>query len=752
VLPVKVTRSRSAAEIRRHAESIGVVDVEAFVERFSGAELVRSRSVEVFILGAEGGGKTSLVRALATGSPARSRSSSGEVAGSGSDSGSSFDGGDARGAGGGAESDRSSPLFGVSQTAWKTEMGVNFSIWDFQGSPEHVPTHRLFLHADALYILVFDAGRKLEDTQTYVETWASVIASRVVGAHLMLVGTRADSPFLCGAKGHARRSELLSTLEAYAERASGQDAIRVQAGMLVNLHPDEWSRNDCRQLQRACETAGMAIVSKREWIPKDIVRLRNVIKQHARDAPVQTCAEFSEFVLHQLQLPTKRALPLSTINLMIRWGWILAKPHCHEPALADTVFLDPFWLAQMMANLARAFSGEARPPNGVVSRESLEAVWRDQDKHIVDVLILLLKDTELIFDFRDGDDENDRATQVLIPSLLPPKTTAETNAALARLDSSGRLTLLGSHFTYTLSRYPAGLLNQLFARVAVDYELDSSSFVGWQSGFAARVPAGLFQVELKRGQALVLTSTSSSARFQFEKSLLEFVRDAYVGITIFRNGAGIEWSSDQATVIQQRSEVMEFDSQLDVIEERILGAGSFGIVAVVAGTGRNPVLLDGSTYAMKYLHPQPARLASESSLEFEREFKLMRKMTPCQYCVSAIAAQYDRHISPPRLTHVLMPLYEKSLAAVLAQRLEDLDQIGWFDASETETWLEQLAQGADFLHHLGYAHLEYVNPPPLDGHLSFTPAIIILLFFVFGLTSAGVLCCAASKPKTFWCD
>jgi C-terminal of Roc, COR, domain len=192
-----------------------------------------------------------------------------------------------------------------------------------------------------------------------------MIATRAQGARVLFVGTRMDDDVFKGPDGAKIKQRLDDKLSAVAARAvaNGDVAFVSSRVFLVDaLHGT--TNND--ELLSTIIRAGVDVVKTRSAVPASLLKLQRVLRKHAVHHKVMSKEDFT-----QLCFSTTGASVALLPRVLKEWGWI---EHFYDtPNLSNCVFLDPQWVAKMMAAVVKRVGVR---PSGEVSILQMADAWK----------------------------------------------------------------------------------------------------------------------------------------------------------------------------------------------------------------------------------------------------------------------------------------------------------------------------------------------------------------------------------------
>jgi internalin A len=248
---------------------------------------------------------------------------------------------------------------------------MELSTWDFGGQQIYHAMHQFFLTDRALYVLVWDGQRRFEECK--VRDWLEALALRVPDAPVLLVATHvprggrpADLPF--GQLTEAYPHLVPVHFEVDNETGDGIADLRdklietaAKLGLMGELSPPAWLAVKAdirarRENQKCCTPAQL----------EDLMSAHGITAQTSQ----QRLARF----LHEL-------------------GEIIQYPD--NPALRDTVILDPEWVSQTISLVLD--SDEVLRGLGYFRRDLMDKVWRRLDRGMREHMLGLMEEFDLSY-------------------------------------------------------------------------------------------------------------------------------------------------------------------------------------------------------------------------------------------------------------------------------------------------------------------------------------------------------------------
>jgi serine/threonine protein kinase/GTPase SAR1 family protein len=365
------------------------------------------RHVKVLLLGEEGAGKTSLVRALRefgrkprTFLPkifgqagAASAASAGTLSAPLSPLSSL----------GSLSPDSSAPnttqgaplsTDGVEVSEWNIAgCPLLFSAWDFGGQEIFYSTHQFFLTSRSLYVIVFSL---LNENLSRVEHWLHQVKMRAQAVRVLLVGTHRDHK-VCTRQYLATVEKSLSQ---YTER------FPIKGIFFVSSQSNE----GMAELTAALAEIGMTSGIRRQTIPVSWEKLFWKLELKKRQGlQYLKFSQIAELALRAGIASHHLAEPLEFLHNNGVINWLRVSGLGNEDS-DNLIVLDAHWLSRVFSSIVSLRHNWVA--KGLLELSSLKHLWKNFAEELQPQLIELLEKFELVFRMSDG-------KRLLIPSLLP---------------------------------------------------------------------------------------------------------------------------------------------------------------------------------------------------------------------------------------------------------------------------------------------------------------------------------------------
>ncbi|MAY74446.1 MAG: hypothetical protein CMJ31_06925 [Phycisphaerae bacterium] len=291
-------------------------------------------------------------------------------------------------------------------TGWRPEgSAVKLNIWDFGGQEIMKGTHRFFLTARSLYVLVVEARREdQEAVHGRIRDWLNTIAAY-----------GGDSPVLIVINKHEPPSQVLTLDEDTLREAFPSLA----AVVTTSCNDDDASRESVSRLRELiANTIAERLPLVQEKIPASWRRVKDTIADMARERSVLQQGDFRS-VCEEAEPDDRVSDPneqIALLGILDSLGTIVAHGLRADRAAAREVhLLDPNWLTRAIHTIL--IDPRVREAGGVFRRADLARVLEPQKyperRHEFIIDMMLSEGVELCYPL-DG-----RRDAYLIPEALP---------------------------------------------------------------------------------------------------------------------------------------------------------------------------------------------------------------------------------------------------------------------------------------------------------------------------------------------
>jgi serine/threonine protein kinase/GTPase SAR1 family protein len=603
---------------------------------------------------------------------------------------------------------------------------VTTSIWDFAGQIEYLPTHQLFLSPDALYLLVFslkdalstwnavlgrrDKEKSIRNCVRMLAQWVDLIATRASGARVILVGTHVDTPLWQNGRGDAAESVRRHISEFVSVTKSRNASVCVRIVNLVFVNAA--SSDGVPDVIRSCADASWAILQERRMVPLAYVELQKKVSAKSKQlsVPIASLEDFGRLVSEVSEAFTDARL---AAGILKEFGWVEYFPSLFD----DTVFLDPRWLAKMVACVATLQSGARakrfKVRDGQVDKSTLEALWSEYDKHVLRqpeisaMLIMAMVAFELIFPLAG---ENETSSVFVVPSLLPKKPREEDfprNMVHALTVGPGnQFATFNSNDNqdFVFRVLPAGFFSRFIARL----HKRCDKLRAWRTGAVVSIGVGgIVRADLlEESNRIVAAATSASSLRVFGEVLLELRDSVYPHLEVF-NRAGVRIGSSRRGDFSETS--LDSEERFADLEGQILELQLDDLVFLDDQDIPSDVRLCQAR-ADSPLLPSDARYSVKVGGNLDDEFAFQRRFSKhmnIENVVGIVRGSADGSIS-----HMIMPYFPLSLRRLLEMELEWLgdDSDRWLSKDHVRgfervlDWCHQIGSALTFLHENDVCH------------------------------------------------
>eukprot|EP00731_Ephydatia_muelleri_P016582 Em0009g1006a len=429
-------------------------------------------------------------------------------------------------------------------------MEVAFSTWDLAGQEVYYATHQCFLSRNTLYLVVWNMEEGDKGIE-YLQPWLLNIQSRAPHSPVIIVGTHYDK--LPSAKAKDLR-------EHYKQK----------------IH---------------------SIYGK---VPASYVALQKVISEEVKNCqakeipPVLNQKEFvalAERIPNNDMVDPNRDLidpeELSVAAQFLHDNGVLLHYNDHLRGLNNLYFIDPIWLADMLAEVVTVPEKQAFVHNGILNESSVAFIFRDSKRfpsQFFQQYLQLLERFEIALSLGNG--------QRLIPSMLPvqrPILSFVEPQPVPKYDMEpSALPWTGSNSSaereaypvvsdavvcirrrYKMAYAPSGFWSRLISRLIInlkrsglveDNQRAGSGVIYWRRGILVSHTTGKFLVESTQPMTSELSGVSIGRMFEASAIL---VGDGIDGTPAETSGVDITVWSDNEDFSAMGYVVDQLDSLID---------------------------------------------------------------------------------------------------------------------------------------------------------------------------------------------
>ncbi|XP_033759236.1 leucine-rich repeat serine/threonine-protein kinase 2-like isoform X1 [Pecten maximus] len=360
------------------------------------------------------------------------------------------------------------PTVGVIVQDWKFERQKSFedfhgsvtytiNTWDFAGQEDFYSTHQCYLTDRAVYLVVMDLRKGIEELNL-LRSWLANIHARAPGCPVIVVGTFAD--LVPATKRHLLQNQIRTKLRDLVFKLGFAD---IQDFVTVNCTKEtpemEQFREFIKEKIDSYRVKGQPVMGQK--VPADYVKLAEVLEEEVRNEqtryPVITHTQLLKVIeKHRLDLEEEELK--QAVRFLHRSGVLL---HYEDAALTlkDLYFIDPGWLCRMMAQVVTVKQINPFIKNGILRKQDMKHLFTGKRFEVertfifpTDLLpqyIRLLEKFEIALQFSEE--------EVLIPCHLPDK---RPDLLIPHLKMNEKIT---RH--YIMPLVPLGLWSRLITRL-----------------------------------------------------------------------------------------------------------------------------------------------------------------------------------------------------------------------------------------------------------------------------------------------
>ncbi|XP_046571062.1 leucine-rich repeat serine/threonine-protein kinase 2-like [Haliotis rubra] len=352
------------------------------------------------------------------------------------------------------------PTVGVVVDDWKYErqnfrhnMKYTLSTWDFAGQEEFYSTHQCFLSNRALYLVVYDVSKGLEEIDR-LKPWLSNIHFRAPGCPVIVVGTHFDK------LNPEHAADQIDGMEAKLYELSKKpgfpelNCTAVVDATKENPEVDRLRRR-VKEVIDSYKIRGQLVMGQK--VPASYVRLAELLSEEARNLesiryPVIRQGRLSQIV-QGLDLQEEEELQ-QAVRFLHEGGVLL---HYNETALQlrDFYFINPGWLCRMMAQVVtvRMINPFIDPLTGIMKKCDVSLLFRGESfpNSLIPQYLRLLEKFEIALPRNEE--------ELLIPCRLPEQKPALRMPNLSKHEKISRI--------YSMPFTPLGFWSRLITRLIV---------------------------------------------------------------------------------------------------------------------------------------------------------------------------------------------------------------------------------------------------------------------------------------------
>ncbi|XP_070196653.1 uncharacterized protein [Littorina saxatilis] len=400
---LKTIRLLSCPSLRTPPNEVvsrGVESVKAYLKRLAGG-FTECRRTKLMFVGLGGAGKTSLLRALMSGSKKTEGTKNEDI------------------------------TDGILIQPWtvKNDAGVEitYNTWDFAGQTLYYNTHQFFLSKRAVYLLLWSTRQGYEHS---LEFWLSSIASHAPKTPIFVVGTHCDQV-------HKAEVPMTELRERYPQIAGFHFVSSLVGTGIVQLEKD--------LLKVTLEQKNMGEKVPQVWLSleKKILASRTSSSLLAWDK----IREYGMEVGIYDEKDTKEA-----IQFLHELGTV---QYFDNDFLRSIVVINPQWIVNVMACVVSVKNSPIQESNGRLLHKFIPKIWNEYPKDLHQWLLQLTEEFDLTFPL-PKDDVN------IVPCLLPQEEPAEVQSLWPSVEGKN---VRESKMVYKFAYLPAGLFNRVQVRL-----------------------------------------------------------------------------------------------------------------------------------------------------------------------------------------------------------------------------------------------------------------------------------------------
>eukprot|EP00731_Ephydatia_muelleri_P005646 Em0002g1822a len=396
-------------------------------------------------------------------------------------------------------------------------MDVVFSTWDMAGQEVYYATHQCFLSRNTLYLVVWNMEEG-EKGIHHLQPWLLNIQSRAPNSPIIIVGTHLDK--LPPGRSRELREHYTKLIRSIYEKTGFPSLSHI-------TFVSSSSKEGIRELQDRIHAAAIAarMVDTREFIvgmqvPASYIELQKRIAEEVckctkeQKPPVLNQKEFAALAK---TIPNSDLLDPEELSLAAQFlhdNGVLLHYNDQLKGLSNLYFIDPIWLANMLAEIITVPQRQTFVHKGILKESDVPFIFRDTKRFpskFYQQYLQLMERYEIALSLGNG--------QYLIPSMLPvdrpPMETPHipSNAPLVAISvASSKEESLYPVATepvecirrrYKMAYIPSGFWSRLISRLLINLKRSGmvensrleSSAVYWKRGIMVTYESGRFLVE-----------------------------------------------------------------------------------------------------------------------------------------------------------------------------------------------------------------------------------------------------------------
>jgi len=319
---------------------------------------------------------------------------------------------------------------------------INFLCWDFAGQEVYYSTHGFFLSQRAVYILVFNLLKSLEENK--IEFWLQSIHSRTDSSPVILVGTFFDD-----------KRCTKEFVEHYFNKISATYSKRFQKNIKGCYFVSNESMKGIPELKQRVIDLALEQEFMPDFIPLSYLALEEKLlgAKQSKYPPVLT---WSEYVRLAIECEIDEGDLITATHFLNDLG-SLAYFSDKDEDLKDMVVVDPQWITKTFATIISLKLGFVR--NGVLKISDLPQIWKEPvyEKSMHNALIKMLEKFQVVSRLVING-----ADSLLIPCMLPDVPPEESMYESVWPQYEDGVAQLGR--SYYFEFLPLGFFSRLIVR------------------------------------------------------------------------------------------------------------------------------------------------------------------------------------------------------------------------------------------------------------------------------------------------
>eukprot|EP01133_Synstelium_polycarpum_P008373 gene8373-9840_t len=333
---------------------------------------------------------------------------------------------------------------------------VAFKMFLFSGLDIYQSTHPLFISPESIFILTYQANQLNEST---IEYWMEIIQAKSQGSLVYLVGVSNDD----------KRMQVMPS----AKLARFTNIVEY---VQLNLKNPKQVRNFINSVHATAKQKQF-----RAKVPIPYVVMRSQLLESSREArrtsriPATSTTRIRSIVK---TLGMEASQVDDALKYLLKCGDILFyKQDGDSEILTDVVFLDPLWMARLVASVFAL-----KHQNGWLLMGGIHAAWDDRFlRAIQPSLIFLLEQFEIMHSNGGSLDSTSESDSIIVPVLF----SEERPSVMRDLWPDHEPNKIQHERTYEFQFLPKGFFSRLSVRMLQNFD----PVCIWQGGMVIQ-PAG----------------------------------------------------------------------------------------------------------------------------------------------------------------------------------------------------------------------------------------------------------------------